>query len=134
MQAAAISLCPLRRSRSSDMLRVLSGPRQLLRQGFAGIRVRVQPSANIAPNGGYNWSYLQDPAIDAAVAALPGIADEAERQAAVIDTVQMINDAYVAIYASQPKLAQPVLDKWDVQYEVMDYNYVVRFFYTRLAE
>lgn len=109
-----------------NMSAVSDDPSSMLSQGYI--------SANIAPNGGYNWSYLQDPAIDAAVAALPGIADEAERQTAVLDTVQMINDAYVAIYASQPKLAQPVLDKWDVQYEVMDYNYVVRFFYTRLAE
>lgn len=109
-----------------NMSAVSDDPSSMLTQGYT--------SASIAPNGGYNWSYFQDPAVDEAVAALPGIADEAERDAAVVDTVGMINDAYVAIYASQPKLAQPVLDKWDVQYEVMDYNYVVRFFYARSAE
>ena len=109
-----------------NMSAVSDDPSSMLNQGYT--------SASIAPNGGYNWSYFQDPAVDEAVAALPGIADEAERDAAVVDTVGMINDAYVAIYASQPKLAQPVLEKWDVKYEIMDYNYVVRFFYARSAE
>lgn len=109
-----------------NMSAVSDDPSSMLTQGYI--------SANIASNGGYNWSYFQDPAVDAAVAELPGIADETARASAVVDTVEMINDAYVAIYASQPKLAQPVLDKWDVKYEVMDYNYVVRFFYARSTE
>lgn len=109
-----------------NMSAISDDPSSMLTQGYT--------SANIAPNGGYNWSYFEDPAVDAAVAELPGIADESARAEAVVDTVGMINDAYVAIFASQPKLAQPVLEKWDVQYEIMDYNYVVRFFYARSAE
>lgn len=109
-----------------NMSAVSDDPSSMLTQGYT--------SSNIASNGGYNWSYFQDPEVDAAIAALPGIADETERDATVLETVESINDAYVAIYASQPKLAQPVLEKWDVAYEVMDYNYVVRFFYTRSAE
>ena len=109
-----------------NMSAVSDDPSSMLTQGYT--------SASIASNGGYNWAYFQDPAVDGAVSALPGIADETERDTAVVDTVGMINDAYVAIYASQPKLAQPVLEKWDVKYEVMDYNYVVRFFYARSAE
>jgi peptide/nickel transport system substrate-binding protein len=104
-----------------NMSAVTSDPSTMLASGYI--------SSNIASNGGYNWSYYQDPAVDAAVAALPGIADADERAAAVLDTVEIINNQYVSIYVAQPSLAQPVLEKWNVTYEVMDYNYVVRFFY-----
>ncbi|MFD1715838.1 ABC transporter substrate-binding protein [Amnibacterium flavum] len=108
-----------------NMSAVSDDPSSMLTQGYV--------SATIASNGGYNWSYFQDPEVDAMVAELPTISDETERDQAVIDAVTAINEQYVAIFASQPKLAQPVLDKWDVQYEVMDYNYVVRFFYARAS-
>jgi len=88
-------------------------------------------SSNIASNGGYNWSYLQNDAIDEAIMSLSSIIDEGERQAAVIDTVGLINDEYPAIFATQPSLSQPVLEGWDVKYEVMDFNFVVRFFYAK---
>ena len=43
----------------------------------------------------------------------------------------MINDNYLAMYVVQPTLAQPVREGWDVTYEMLDYNYVVRFFYAQ---
>lgn len=106
-----------------DMSAVSDDPSAMLAQSYL--------SANIAPNGGYNWSYLQDKEIDAAITSLSSITDDAERQKAVLDTVGLINDSYAAIYATQPSLSQPVLEGWDVSYEPMDFNYVVRFFYTK---
>ena len=106
-----------------DMSAVSDDPSAMLGQAYL--------SANIAPNGGYNWSYLEDPAIDEAITRLSTITDDAERQQAVVETVQMINDSFAAIYATQPSLAQPVLEGWDVKYEPMDYNFTVRFFYAK---
>ena len=108
-----------------NMSAVSDDPAAMLNQGYV--------TASMADKGGYNWSYFSDPEVDEAVATLPSIADESARDSAVVDTVEMINDNYVAIYVAQPKLAQPVRDKWDVQYEVMDYNYVVRFFYAKAS-
>lgn len=106
-----------------DMSAVSDDPSAMLGQSYL--------SANIAPNGGYNWSYLVDEDIDAAITSLGTITDDAERQAAVLDAVGLINDAHVAIYATQPSLSQPVLAEWDVKYEPMDFNYTVRFFYAK---
>ncbi|WP_159501253.1 ABC transporter substrate-binding protein [Microbacterium sp. 18062] len=106
-----------------DMSAVSDDPSAMLAQSYL--------STNIAPNGGYNWSYYQNPEVDAAIQALSSITDEGERQQAVLDTVDLINSEFLAIYGTQPSLAQPVLDTWKVAYEPMDYNYVVRFFYAR---
>ncbi|MFT4307288.1 MAG: ABC transporter substrate-binding protein [Microbacterium sp.] len=106
-----------------DMSAVSDDPSAMLAQEFL--------SSDIASEGGYNWSYYQNTELDDAITSLSAITDEDERNQAVLDTVDMINSEYLAIYATQPSLAQPVLEKWDVQYEPMDYNYVVRFFYAR---
>jgi peptide/nickel transport system substrate-binding protein len=106
-----------------NMSAVSDDPSAMLSQGYI--------TSSMADKGGYNWSYFSNPDVDKAVAGLPSIPDKDQRSAAVVDTVKKINDQYVAIYAAQPKLAQPVLAKWDVKYEIMDYNYVVRFFYAR---
>lgn len=108
-----------------NMSAVSDDPSAMLSQGYV--------TASLADKGGYNWSYFSNAAVDKAVAALPGISDATAQDKAVVDTVKTINDNYVAIYVAQPKLAQPVLSKWTVKYEVMDYNYVVRFFYARAS-
>jgi peptide/nickel transport system substrate-binding protein len=106
-----------------NMSAVSDDPAAMLNQGYV--------TSSFGDKGGYNWSYWSNADVDKSVAALPGISDATERNKEVLDTVKMINDNYVAVYAAQPKLAQPVLAKWDVKYEIMDYNYVVRFFYAR---
>ncbi len=106
-----------------DMSAVSDDPSAMLAQSYL--------STNVAPNGGYNWAYYQDTDLDDAILSLSAITDEAERKQAVLDTIDTINSAYLAIYATQPSIAQPVLEQWDVAYEPMDYNYVVRFFYAR---
>lgn len=88
-------------------------------------------SANIASKGGYNWSYFVDPKIDAAIAKLSTIKDAGARDKAVASLNKKIADLHLALYVAQPLLAQPVRAAWDVTYENMDYNYVVRFFYAR---
>ncbi len=108
-----------------NMSAVSDDPSAMLSQGYV--------TSSLADKGGYNWSYFSDPSVDKAVAALPGISEQPARDAAVVDTIKTINDKYVAIYIAQPKLAQPVLGKWTAKYEVMDYNYVVRFFYARAS-
>ena len=42
-----------------------------------------------------------------------------------------IADMHLALYVAQPLLAQPVRKEWNVTYENLDYDYVVRFFYAR---
>ena len=109
-----------------NMSAVSDDPSAMLTQGYV--------TSSLADKGGYNWSYLSVPAIDKAVAALPGISDATARDKAVVSAVNEINTQYPAIYAAQPKLAQPVLAKWaNVKYEIMDYNYVVRFFYAHAS-
>lgn len=88
-------------------------------------------SQNIASKGGYNWSYFVDPKIDAAITRLSTIRNEAARDRAVTQLNKTIANKYLALYIAQPLLAQPVRSEWQVTYENMDYNYVVRFFYAR---
>lgn len=88
-------------------------------------------SENIASKGGYNWSYFVDPEVDKAIKELSTIRDDAARDQAVTDLNKSLADKYLALYIAQPTLAQPVREEWDVTYENMDYNYVVRFFYAR---
>lgn len=88
-------------------------------------------SHNIASKGGYNWSYYVNPKIDKAISRLSTIKDEKARDAAVAKLNKQIADLYLSLYIAQPLLAQPVREEWQVTYENMDYNYVVRFFYAR---
>ncbi len=88
-------------------------------------------SDNIASKGGYNWSYFQDPALDAQINKLRTIEDENERNAAVADLNQEIAAKHLVLYVTAPKLAQPVRDNWDVKYDQLDAAYSVRFFYAK---
>ncbi len=88
-------------------------------------------SHNIASKGGYNWSYFVDPKIDKAISNLSTIRNNVARDRAVTQLNKKLADMYLALYIAQPLLAQPVRSEWQVTYENMDYNYVVRFFYAR---
>lgn len=85
----------------------------------------------VASKGGYNWSYFTDRDVDREIERLSTIEDEAEREQAVAALNQEIADRHLGLYITQPTLAQPVRSEWDVTYEPVDANYVVRFFYAR---
>jgi peptide/nickel transport system substrate-binding protein len=88
-------------------------------------------SGNIASKGGYNWSYFTDSKIDRAISSLSTIKSDSAREKAVAKLNKRIADMHLALYIAQPLLAQPVRSNWQVTYENLDYDYVVRFFYTR---
>jgi peptide/nickel transport system substrate-binding protein len=88
-------------------------------------------TSSLADKGGYNWSYYSDPKIDKEISRLSTIKDAAARDAAVAALDKKIADMHLALYVAQPLLAQPVRKEWNVTYENLDYDYVVRFFYAR---
>lgn len=98
-------------------------PTYLLRSAYS--------SANLASNGGYNWAYYTNPDFDAMLDQVVSTADPAERTAMVEEMVGTIRDDNVAVYVIEPALAQPVRSEWDVWYETLDFNYVIRFFHAR---
>jgi ABC-type transport system substrate-binding protein len=87
-------------------------------------------SAASGNNGGYNWSFFEDPSVDKKIAALSQIKDDAKRMKATLDVNKIIKDKYLAIYVAEPQLAQPVRKGWTGFYDSLDANYTVRFFYT----
>jgi len=88
-------------------------------------------STNTGDKGGYNWSFYENKQLDAKINGLSQIADPAERLAATEKVNAEIADLHLAIYVTQPKLAQPVKAGWSGFYDSFDANYSVRFFYTR---
>ena len=88
-------------------------------------------SDNHANKGGYNWSFYSNPEVDAGIDRVKTIADEKERNAVLHKLQRQIRDDVPVINIVQPELAQPVRVEWDCLYEIIDYNYVVRFFYAR---
>lgn len=98
-------------------------PTYLLRSAYS--------SANLASNGGYNWAYYTNPDLDSELDTVVATVDEAERTTMVENMVATIRDDYVAVYVIEPALAQPVRSEWDVWYETLDFNYVIRFFHAR---
>ena len=90
-------------------------------------------SANIASNGGYNWSYYQNPTVDAGLAKFASASPAG--QALLIKNMQktIVDDA-VTIFALAPKLTEPVARKWrNSKYDALYNVNVVRWFYTRAA-
>jgi peptide/nickel transport system substrate-binding protein len=98
-------------------------PTQLLRSSFY--------SANHADAGGYNWSYYTNPDVDRLLDEARAAPDDAALDQALTELVETVMADYPAVYVIQPTLAQPVRAEWEVTYETLDYNYVVRFFYAR---
>ena len=88
-------------------------------------------STNTADQGGYNWSYYDNPEIDRMLQEVRAEPDEAQRERMVEEMVGTIRDEHLAIYVIEPALAQPVLEDWEVWYETLDFNYVIRFFFSR---
>ncbi len=86
---------------------------------------------NTADQGGYNWSYYDNPEIDDRLREIRANPDEAEREQQIEELVGLIRDEHLAIYVIEPALAQPVAEGWDVWYETLDFNYVIRFFHSR---
>ena len=88
-------------------------------------------SANLAPRGGYNWSYYQNPEVDRLIDSVRRLNDERVRVETLLRIQRILDEDVPTIVVVEPILAQPVRSAWDVWYETLDYNYVVRFFYAR---
>lgn len=98
-------------------------PTYLLRSAYS--------SATHADNGGYNWSYYANPDVDRLLDEARAAADDETQAAVLTELIDTISADFPAVYVIEPTLAQPVREGWDVTYETLDYNYVVRFFYAR---
>jgi peptide/nickel transport system substrate-binding protein len=98
-------------------------PTFLLRSAF--------DSASLPTKGGYNWSYYSNPKVDQLLSQIPTVADRAQRDQMIGELQRIILQDHPSLFVIQPQLAQPVRQEWDVTYETLDYNYVVRFFYAR---
>lgn len=98
-------------------------PTYLLRSAYS--------TATHADKGGYNWSYYSNPDVDRMLDEARAAPDDATQAAVLTELVETIVGDYAAVYVVEPTLAQPVREGWDVTYETLDYNYVIRFFYAR---
>lgn len=98
-------------------------PTYLLRSAYS--------SATHADKGGYNWSYYSNPRVDRLLDEARSAPDDASQGAILTELVDTIMADFAAVYVVEPTLAQPVREGWDVTYETLDYNYVIRFFYAR---
>jgi peptide/nickel transport system substrate-binding protein len=90
-------------------------------------------SSQIASKGGYNWSYYQNPSLDADLAAFGG--STGAKQRALITRMQrtIVKDA-TAIFAFAPQLTEPVAKKWrNSRYDALYDENVIRWFYTQSA-
>jgi len=88
-------------------------------------------SGSLPTKGGYNWSYYSNPKVDQMLSEIPGVTDKARRDQLIAQLQQTIVSDHPSLFVIQPQLAQPVREGWDLTYETLDYNYVVRFFYAR---
>lgn len=98
-------------------------PTYLLRSAYS--------TATHADKGGYNWSYYSNEDVDRLLDEARAAPDDASQSAILVELVDTIMNDFVAVYVVEPTLAQPVREGWDVTYETLDYNYVIRFFYAR---
>jgi peptide/nickel transport system substrate-binding protein len=88
-------------------------------------------SANLATRGGYNWSYYQNPEVDRLIDSVKRLSDPQARVDTLLRIQKILDEDVPTLVVVEPILAQPVRAQWDVWYETLDYNYVVRFFYAR---
>ena len=98
-------------------------PASFLRTGYA--------TSNQADRGGWNWGYYSNPTLDAMLDEYVTIEEDAERVALASEMIQMVRDDHVGVYVIEPTIAQPVREGWEVWYESLEGNNVVRFFFTR---
>lgn len=87
-----------------------------------------------ASTGGFNWAHYSNAFVDEETARVSGIEDPAERGALLAAISQQIIDDRVAIWLGADAIFQPVLEKWDVLYEPLDFTVQARFFFARNTE
>ena len=87
-----------------------------------------------ADGGGYNWAYYSNEMVDEETARVSSIADPEERGQALRQIQDQIISDQVAIWLPQPVIYQPVLEKWDLKFEPLDFVVQTRFFHARNTE
>lgn len=102
---------------------VTPDPTSMLRSGYI--------TDSWASNGGYNWAYYTNATVDELTARVSSIQDEDERAQTIHEIIGQIIDDQVAMWLMLPTIYQPVREEWDVKYEPMDANVMVRFFFAR---
>ncbi|TQO19828.1 ABC-type transport system substrate-binding protein [Rhodoglobus vestalii] len=89
-------------------------------------------STNTAATGGYNWSNIQDPAIDSLIEKARNTQDEDERQSVIDELTAKVLSYNSVIYTIAPQDVNPVLAGWeDSKYDVIFGLTTVRLFYTK---
>ncbi|MCY4622329.1 MAG: ABC transporter substrate-binding protein [bacterium] len=87
-----------------------------------------------ADEGGYNWAYYSNEMVDELTAGVSGITDDEERGLVLRQIQDQIIADQVAIWMPQPIIYQPVLEKWDLLFEPLDFVVQTRFFHARNTE
>lgn len=87
-----------------------------------------------ADEGGYNWAYYSNDMVDELTAGVSGIADPEERGRVLRRIQDQIISDQVAIWLPQPVIYQPVLEKWELKFEPLDFVVQTRFFHARNTE
>lgn len=87
-----------------------------------------------ADQGGYNWAYYSNEMVDELTAGVSGITDDEERGLVLRQIQDQIIADQVAIWMPQPIIYQPVLEKWDLLFEPLDFVVQTRFFHARNTE
>ncbi|MEV7232168.1 ABC transporter substrate-binding protein [Polymorphospora sp. NPDC051019] len=85
-----------------------------------------------ADKGGSNWGYYSNEKVDDLTASVSTVQDENQRAEIIHEILGEIIADQVAVWLMRPSIYQPVLEKWDVKYEPMDNNVMVRFYFARL--
>lgn len=92
-------------------------------------------SYNIAAEGGYNWSNIEDPKIDELIRSARAATSEAEADEAIAELTERALSYDSIIYAIAPQMVNPVAEGWgDSKYDALFNLITVRFFYTQLSE
>lgn len=87
-----------------------------------------------ADQGGYNWAYYSNAMVDELTAGVSGITDADERGRVLRQIQDQIIADQVAIWMPQPIIYQPVLEKWNLLFEPLDFVVQTRFFHARNTE
>ncbi len=82
-----------------------------------------------ADQGGFNWAYYSNPQVDELTASVAGITNDADRVSVLSQINNLIIADQVAIWVPQNAIQQPVLEKWDLLFEPLDFVVQTRFFW-----
>jgi peptide/nickel transport system substrate-binding protein len=102
---------------------ITNDPTSMLKSGYV--------TDSWASGGGYNWAYYSDETVDTLTGQVSSVQDEAQRAEMIHQVIGQIIEDQVAMWLMLPSIYQPVRDTWDVSYEPMDSNVMVRFFFAR---